>query len=154
MLGGLGKVSEPERPFVNENNIIMYLDMVNERCIELKGIGQFVDIQSKAKNVQKDPYAVDTKAIAGLGNLLAIGDKKKTLKKMPSCAALLGKAEEEETSDLSEQAATTKPFEMAALKARAFKMTQREREEELHANDTAFLETTKSHKRRNSKKNH
>ena len=42
LLGGLsGKTStaaEPERPFVNESNIIMYLDMVNERSVELKGI--------------------------------------------------------------------------------------------------------------------
>ena len=41
LLGGLsGKTStaaEPERPFVNESNIIMYLDMVNERSVELKG---------------------------------------------------------------------------------------------------------------------
>ena len=38
LLGGLSKAAEtPERPFVNENNIIMYLDMVNERTVELKG---------------------------------------------------------------------------------------------------------------------
>ena len=40
---------------------------------------------------------------------------------MPSCAALLGKAEEEEdSSDLSEAAAVA-PFEMSALKSKAFK---------------------------------
>ena len=43
------------------------------------------------------------------------------VKALPSCAALLGKAEEEEdSSDLSEAAAVA-PFEMSALKSKAFK---------------------------------
>jgi hypothetical protein len=32
---------------VNENNIIMYLDMINEKIVELKGIVQFLDYQVK-----------------------------------------------------------------------------------------------------------
>ena len=43
LLGGTSKTQEePVRPFVNENNIIMYLDMVNERSVELKGIGESI----------------------------------------------------------------------------------------------------------------
>ena len=34
---------EPKRPFVNDNNIIMYLDMINEKIVELKTISQFLD---------------------------------------------------------------------------------------------------------------
>ncbi len=130
----------------------MYLDMVHERCLELKSIAQFVDNQAKAKK-EKD-LMVDTKAMAGLGSLIGIigitcngvinysnyypGEKKKPLKKMPSCAALLGKAEEEETSDLAE-AVNTRPFEMSDLKARAFKLSQKEREEEMQATEPSPL---------------
>ena len=39
----------PERPFVTENNIIMYLDMIHERLIELKCVAQFVDSQKEQK---------------------------------------------------------------------------------------------------------
>ena len=72
---------------------------------------------------------------------------------MPSCAALLGKAEEEEeSSDLSE-AATIAPFEMSTLKARAFKQTKKEREEEkwLQDNTLAVEENIKG-KRRGSRR--
>ena len=68
LLGGLSKAEQPERPFVNESNIIMYLDMVNEKGVELKGIAQFVEAQAKAKNEKKD--FLDSKLTAGLGGLL------------------------------------------------------------------------------------
>ena len=127
LLGGLSKTTEvPERPFINENNIIMYLDMVNERTVELKGISQFVEAQAKAKD-KKDLY--DPKNLSGLGGL--IGDKKKAPKGMPSSASLLGKAEEEEDSSDMSEAAGVAPFEMSTLKARAFKQTKKEREEEI-----------------------
>lgn len=68
LLGGLPKAEKPERPFVNESNIIMYLDMVNEKGVELKGIAQFVDAQAKAKSEKKD--FLDSKLTVGLGGLL------------------------------------------------------------------------------------
>ena len=68
LLGGLPKAEKPERPFVNESNIIMYLDMVNEKGVELKGIAQFVDAQAKAKTEKKD--FLDSKLTVGLGGLL------------------------------------------------------------------------------------
>ena len=68
LLGGLTKAEQPERPFVNESNIIMYLDMVNEKGVELKGIAQFVDAQAKAKSEKKDLF--DAKLSVGLGGLL------------------------------------------------------------------------------------
>ena len=75
LLGGLPKAEKPERPFVNESNIIMYLDMVNEKGVELKGIAQFVDAQAKAKTEKKD--FLDSKLTVGLGGLL--GNNVKTL---------------------------------------------------------------------------
>ena len=61
LLGGLFKTEEVQRPSVNENNIIMYLDMVNERVIELKSIAQFVDAQAKLKESgRKDTLQVST----------------------------------------------------------------------------------------------
>ena len=147
LLGGLTKQAEiPERPFVNEKNIIMYLDMVNERAVELKGIAQFVDTQAKLKGDKKDTY--DSKTMGALGSLLA--DKKPAVKVMPSCAALLGKAEEEEdSSDLSE-AANIAPFEMSALKSRAFKLTKKEREDELKEREGTLQIEEKLSKRRSS----
>lgn len=150
LLGGLEKATEiPERPFVNEKNIIMYLDMVNERSVELKGIGQFVDAQAKAKEGgKKDLY--DPKAMVGLG----YGEKKKQVKDLPSCAALLGKAEEEEdSSDLSE-AANIAPFEMSTLKARAYKLTKREREDEIKEREGAQQLEEKLKQRRSSLRGH
>ena len=46
----------------------MYLDMVNEKGVELKGIAQFVDAQAKAKSEKKDLF--DAKLSVGLGGLL------------------------------------------------------------------------------------
>ncbi len=70
---------------------------------------------------------------------------------MPSCAALLGKAEEEETSDLSESV-NLRPFDMSDLKSRAFKLSQKERAEEMQATEPSplALETVKPTKRRGS----
>ena len=57
---------------------------------------------------------------------------KKGLKRMPSSAALLGKAEEEDEDDSEEYSEVNrKPFEMAALKARAFRITRKERKEDV-----------------------
>ena len=127
----------PERPFVTENNIIMYLDMIHERLIELKCVAQFVDSQKGGK---PDPEAYGTrrgsfKASSGLladpGITAAVS--KKGLKRLPSSAALLGKAEEEDEDESDEfSAADRKPFEMAALKARAFRITRNERKETLN----------------------
>ena len=79
--------------------------------------------------------------------------KKKEVKQMPSCAALLGKAEEEEdSSDLSE-AVNVAPFEMSTLKARAFKQTKKEREEEMKERDyTLNIEGDIKGKRRGSRR--
>ena len=58
-------------------------------------------------------------------------DKSKQLKRMPSSAALLGRAEEEEEPDDFSAAENLHPFEMVALKARAFRISQKERKEEM-----------------------
>ena len=146
LLGGLSKTEDVQRPFVTEQNIIMYLDMVNERVIELKSIAQFVDAQAKIKEgccknqlfvyffekniilfsrnffrlfqefakihfrMPKHWQDLVVKIISYLFILKKViwfhviflfftglfVDKKRQPKKMPSCAALLGKAEEEE----------------------------------------------------------
>ena len=109
----------PDRPFVTENNIIMYLDMIHERLIELKCVAQFVDSQKGHKAHEADRRGSFK---GGTDSLLPVSRGKKDLKRMPSSAALLGKAEEED-DDESDDFSTNdrKPFEMAALKARAFK---------------------------------
>ena len=38
-----GEDRTPERPFVTENNVIMYLDMIHEKIAELKGVAQYLD---------------------------------------------------------------------------------------------------------------
>jgi hypothetical protein len=35
---------------VTENNVIMYLDMIHEKIIELKGVNQYLDVKSGAKS--------------------------------------------------------------------------------------------------------
>ena len=70
---------------------------------------------------------------------------------MPYCAALLGKAEEEEGSDLSE-AANILPFEMSTLKSRAFKLSKKEREEEIKESEAQMIEGAKALQRRRSSK--
>ena len=124
----------PERPFVTENNIIMYLDMIHERLIELKCVAQFVDSQRGPKD--PDPYMARRGSIKlGTGSLLGDASvaSKKSMKRMPSSAALLGKAEEEDEDGSDEfSAADRKPFEMAALKARAFRMTRKERKDDIN----------------------
>ena len=91
----------------------------------------------------------DAKALVGFGAFFS--EKKKAPKKMPSCAALLGKAEEEEGSDLSE-AANILPFEMSTLKSRAFKLSKKEREEEIKESEAQMIEGAKALQRRRSSK--
>ena len=125
----------PERPFVTENNIIMYLDMIHERLIELKCVAQFVDSQ-KGPKVDSDSFLARRGSFkTGTGSLLVDtgSSMKKGMKRMPSSAALLGKAEEEDEDESDEfSSADRKPFEMAALKARAFKITRRERRDDIN----------------------
>jgi len=88
------------------------------------------------------------------GDFYAIfaGDKKASVKKLPSCAALLGKAEEEDEVSDSSEAANVAPFEMSALKARAFRASKKEREEEMKEMDNiALIEDVKG-KRRGSRR--
>ena len=120
VLSLLGDIrEEPKRPFVNDNNIIMYLDMINEKIVELKGICQFLDFQEG-----KEAEAVDPKLL-----------KKKLDKKdgrPPS--AVLGKksdakdAGDDDGSDSSD--IVMKPMDVTDLKTRAFVVTSREKKEE------------------------
>ena len=125
----------PERPFVTENNIIMYLDMIHERLIELKCVAQFVDSQKGGKP-EPELYTGRRGSFKSGQGLLAdpgLTVSKKGMKRMPSCAALLGKAEEEDEDESDEfSSADRKPFEMAALKARAFRVTRKERKDDIH----------------------
>ena len=138
----------PERPFVTENNIIMYLDMIHERLIELKCVAQFVDSQKGHHKGDADNLGLGGRAnerrgsFKGGSDLLAVSNAggKKALKRMPSSAALLGKAEEEDEDESDEfSAADRKPFEMAALKARAFRITRKERKDDFSLDIEADL---------------
>ena len=46
-----GEDRTPERPFVTENNVIMYLDMIHEKVIELKCVNQFVEMQREQRGL-------------------------------------------------------------------------------------------------------
>ena len=123
----------PERPFVTENNIIMYLDMIHERLIELKCVAQFVDSQKGGKPEPEIYTGRRGSFKSGQALLVADPVSKKGMKRMPSSAALLGKAEEEDEDESDEfSSADRKPFEMAALKARAFRVTRKERKDDIN----------------------
>ena len=86
LLGGSEpSLKEQERPFVNENNVIMYLDMIHEKVLELKGVVQYLDFKENAgkghhvEHVGKHPPAHKTSLI------------ERQLKRLPSSAQLLGK---------------------------------------------------------------
>lgn len=125
----------PERPFVTENNIIMYLDMIHERLIELKCVAQFVDSQ-KGTKPESEVIQVRRGSFKATGGSLLVEPGvgvKKNMRRMPSSAALLGKAEEEDEESSDDfSSADRKPFEMAALKARAFKITRMERKSDFN----------------------
>ena len=118
VLSLLGDIrEEPKRPFVNDNNIIMYLDMINEKIVELKGICQFLDFQEG-----KEAEAVDPKLLK----------KKQDKKDTRPASAVLGKKDgkdgDDEGSDSSD--IVMKPMDVTDLKTRAFVVTSREKKEE------------------------
>ena len=88
---------------------------IHERIIELKVVGQYID------SLQQNPKSKDRGKEAGGIEPMLVMDKSKQLKRMPSSAALLGRAEEEDNTDDYSQFENIKPFEMAALKAQAFR---------------------------------
>ncbi len=142
LLGGQPETKDTsQKPFVNERNIIMYLDIINEKSVELKGIAQFCDSQLKLKGDKKSDYFAYSSFL---------DDKKKKVKKLPSCAALLGRAEEEEDSSDASEAVNIAPFEMSALKSRAFKLTKKDREEALKEYEGNMHMEEKLGKRRKS----
>ena len=120
VLSLLGDIrEEPKRPFVNDNNIIMYLDMINEKIVELKGICQFLDFQEG-----KEAEAMDPKLLK----------KKQDKKDTRPASAVLGKKsdgkdgagdDESDSSDI-----VMKPMDVTDLKTRAFVVTSREKKEE------------------------
>ena len=120
VLSLLGDIrEEPKRPFVNDNNIIMYLDMINEKIVELKGICQFLDFQEG-----KEAEAVDPKLLK----------KKQDKKDGRPQSAVLGKKSDgkdggdDDGSDSSD--IVMKPLDVTDLKTRAFVVTSREKKEE------------------------
>ena len=121
----------PERPFVTENNVIMYLDMIHEKIIELKCVAQFVE-QQRGRDGASAPSSVITAAPQkDKDSSLSLSTSKKpsTLKRFPSSAALLGQEDGSESEEAS-ASDNVRPFEMAALKARAFRITKKERIDE------------------------
>ena len=112
LLGDLRE--EPKRPFVNDNNIIMYLDMINEKIVELKGICQFLDFQEGKEAEPIDPKLAKK--------------KKDDEKPRPTSAAVSKKQDDGSSSDSSD--IVMKPMDVSNLKTRAFVVTSREKKEE------------------------
>ncbi|XP_059086891.1 coiled-coil domain-containing protein 63-like [Tigriopus californicus] len=122
---------EPERPFINESNVIMYLDMVHEKIIELKGIAQYLEFKSgktlapPITSSSGTSPSVQAMPKAPFKHLLGA---EKVLKRAPSSAQILGKSDNDvlDAMDSDDEAV---PFDLSALKTRAFVQTQRERRE-------------------------
>merc|ERR1711971_1014842 len=139
VLSLLGDIrEEPKRPFVNDNNIIMYLDMINEKIVELKGISQFLEFQEGKVAEPIDPKLLKKKQ-----------DKKDG---RPASAALGKKDEgkdggEEDGSDSSD--IVMKPMDVTDLKVRAFTVTTREKKEEeaMSSQQLIMPKTTRSKKK-------
>lgn len=102
---------EPKRPFVNDNNIIMYLDMINEKIVELKGICQFLEFQDG-----KVAEPVDPKLL-----------KKKQDKKDRPASAALGKKDDGKDGDDGSDSSdiVSRPLDVTDLKTKAFVVTSR-----------------------------
>ena len=50
---------------MNDNNIIMYLDMINEKIVELKGVAQFLDFQVHTFHLlEREASAIKLVAVA------------------------------------------------------------------------------------------
>ena len=102
---------EPKRPFVNDNNIIMYLDMINEKIVELKGICQFLEFQEG-----KVAEPIDPKLLK----------KKQEKKERPASGALGKKADGADGDDGSDSSdIVTRPLDVTDLKTKAFVVTSR-----------------------------
>lgn len=122
VLSLLGDIrEEPKRPFVNDNNIIMYLDMINEKIVELKGICQFLDFQEGKEAEPLDPKLLKKKGL---------GDKKDGR----PASAVIGKKDGKESADDDGSSDSSdivmKPMDVTNLKTRAFVVTSREKKEE------------------------
>ena len=92
----------------------MYLDMINEKIVELKGICQFLDFQEG-----KEAEPIDPK----------LAKKKKDEEKpRPPSAAVSKKQDDGSSSDSSD--IVMKPMDVSNLKTRAFVVTSREKKEE------------------------
>ena len=131
------------KPFITENNVIMYLDMVNEKIIELKGVTQYMKAKELSNGdltgIANDPQQLKLLLAQGASSSAASASVlspsknpiEKQLKRMPSSAQLLGKMDEDLASTLpsDEEEEEVKPFDMSALKTRAFVLAQRERKE-------------------------
>ncbi|XP_023338844.1 coiled-coil domain-containing protein 63 [Eurytemora carolleeae] len=110
---------EPKRPFVNDNNIIMYLDMIHEKIVELKGVAQFIDFQEG-----KSSEAPDVKPLHKLKH-------KPGQKSEAGQHGVLGRAESKhEEDDIEVGLDQTKPLDVGLLKTRAFIVNTREKKEE------------------------
>jgi len=147
------KEEEARKAFVTEANVIMYLDMVHEKISELKAVSQFMAYRSQldmmaASGAQElgSPSVQQVQAMqllqqqqqaaaaAAASRRVAVAPPgvtavEKQLRRMPSSAQLLGKNDEDLEEDPEELEMETRPFDLSALKTRAFVVAQRERRE-------------------------
>ena len=125
LLGDGGEKVEPKRPFVTDNNIIMYLDMINEKIVELKGVIQFLDYQEGRQPEAADKAALLRKAKAAAAAAPGAG----AASDKPT-AAVLGPSLSREEDEESDPDVVLKPLDVTSLKTRAFVVTAREKQEE------------------------
>lgn len=81
-----GEQKQHERPFVKESNVIMYLDMIHEKIMELLTVVQYITFKSSSS--QPTPRSAMTTKVNPL---------ERQLKRLPSSAQLLGKLSNSES---------------------------------------------------------
>ena len=89
-----GEDTTPTRPFVTENNVIMYLDMIHEKIAELKGVAQYLDWK---KGGARTPLLSPAAVVAAQGKGAAafkaapLTAEQRGVKRVPSGGQLMGK---------------------------------------------------------------
>ena len=86
-----GEDRTPERPFVTENNVIMYLDMIHEKIAELKGVAQYLDWK-KGIRTPVSPLSPAAPMQQGKGAPAFKGAPLSPVRREPSANQLIGTA--------------------------------------------------------------
>ncbi|CAB4061738.1 unnamed protein product [Lepeophtheirus salmonis] len=131
---------EKETSFINENNIIMYLDIIYERVVELKGIEQYMDLKGRRSSIGTSQAALrKIQAIGGIGKSGVANVPHQETRKLSKLLTNIHSFTEDGFGGEKTTASAalvedqeSRPFDMSALKARALAISQREKREDMN----------------------